>query len=764
VLHKITKKRDYLLTYSAINTDLENEHDIKKWINFLPAINPIKTRDLKTVSDDFGKLFLKDMEKGVEGQQDKLNIIKSKIIYFSLAIQELIQSVVSKYIKERNTILLSNTNEPFLENACCDDGKINTFSYFASKESNIELYNRNISILNSYVLDAHRKCSAMTLFEPSDTRTLSMTLDNAFSPNTMYKALIHFCSSVPNLIELKELNEICGNKNELAKNVDKIIKMMSENTAVYDKNVFEKMMISVNSKNLIRSSIKIEEEYKGNKALQEIKERFIPKVESSSEASSSEPSPAPASHYLTTFITLLENIINSKDKEDVKNNDEIESENDAMDNMKDYLTNENKKLLNRITSFLNNYSKNNKQNKETIDCIRQLLIFKETQKEFKERNISEMASLKESEILKEDKDKIYKMESFFKNAAESIVVIFPNMISNDITYLEYNNEIDDDKDIENDVYNRWDISKKHRNDLKNILYKKYRTLNKLDKNILPLCEKKNNDIHFLIKKTIYSNMKDNDKICINDGKTIRMIYQFYLLNIICNIIDIEKINADEKKYTSKFKYDKNTEKPSFDRDGIIKKTPLTNRKFKIKNNKKQIDEDEENIEEKKNEDGNENENNDEDNNNIRNTYVNKTQEISLIITTFIKMLCDNKYKINYNYDSLMDKIIKSKNDEKNKIISILDQMDDEERKVDKEMRLYSLGKWNKGSGRIYTKDRYDEERDELVLSNNVTATDEEIYENEVNEQVEHDELGMENIGEDNDNYGEEQERDYGDYE
>ena len=46
--------------------------------------------------------------------------------------------------------------------------------------------------------------------------------------------------------------------------------------------------------------------------------------------------------------------------------------------------------------------------------------------------------------------------------------------------------------------------------------------------------------------------------------------------------------------------------------------------------------------------------------------------------------------------------------------------------------------------------------------------EDEYYEDgnpdEINRQIEEDELNMSQIGEDNDNYGEEQDRDYGDYE
>ena len=142
------------------------------------------------------------------------------------------------------------------------------------------------------------------------------------------------------------------------------------------------------------------------------------------------------------------------------------------------------------------------------------------------------------------------------------------------------------------------------------------------------------------------------------------------------------------------------------------------------------------------------------------------------------MLCENKKKLNYNYSYLMEKILRSKNDEKKSITDILDELSADERGADNQMRSYGLGKWSKGSGRIYTKDRYDEERDEMKemarkISNKAileedgdgdVVIEDIINEHNVNEEIEEEEYGMGHIGEDNDNYGEEEERDYGDYE
>ena len=127
------------------------------------------------------------------------------------------------------------------------------------------------------------------------------------------------------------------------------------------------------------------------------------------------------------------------------------------------------------------------------------------------------------------------------------------------------------------------------------------------------------------------------------------------------------------------------------------------------------------------------------------------QNISLIISTLIEMLCNNKSKVNYNYESLNEKIIKYKNIEKKKITDVLDNMTVEERQADNELRRNKIDKWNKGSGHKYSKERYEDENQE-----------ETRIQLEIDNEIEKDELSMSNIGEDNDNYGEEEEKEYGD--
>ena len=62
-------------------------------------------------------------------QISQINVIRSKIIYFSLAIIQSIQKIVEKEVP----LLTNNNQEPFIQNACCNNGEYNTLDYFTKK-------------------------------------------------------------------------------------------------------------------------------------------------------------------------------------------------------------------------------------------------------------------------------------------------------------------------------------------------------------------------------------------------------------------------------------------------------------------------------------------------------------------------------------------------------------------------------------------------------------------------------------------------------
>ena len=79
------------------------------------------------------------MRNGSQQQRERILVVESKIIQFSLAIQEKIQQIV----KNHKLLLHTLNNEPYLENACCDSKENETtISYFVSRNNEISEFNK----------------------------------------------------------------------------------------------------------------------------------------------------------------------------------------------------------------------------------------------------------------------------------------------------------------------------------------------------------------------------------------------------------------------------------------------------------------------------------------------------------------------------------------------------------------------------------------------------------------------------------------------
>uniref|UniRef100_A0A6C0BQY5 WW domain-containing protein n=1 Tax=viral metagenome TaxID=1070528 RepID=A0A6C0BQY5_9ZZZZ len=140
----------------------------------------------------------------------------------------------------------------------------------------------------------------------------------------------------------------------------------------------------------------------------------------------------------------------------------------------------------------------------------------------------------------------------------------------------------------------------------------------------------------------------------------------------------------------------------------------------------------------------------------------------------LNMVCHNKESIDYNYESLMSRIRRAKEKEKDIITDYLKDMSEDARKVEKVFKQYKLGKWSLGEQkgyREYQGDMYDKERDEMdeqlqrEITNGTTDVisklNSDIYSSDdlarIQEDMENNDLSK--LGEDNDNAGEESDED-----
>jgi len=144
----IDQKRNYLMQ----NEDdfIPIELDIKKWLNFLPPLQAITNKAPQPLSKPYLDSLKENIRKNSKQQIEQINAVRSKIIYYSLAIIQSIQKIV-----EKETPILTNNNlVPFLQNACCNSRDVyETVLYFIKKDPNIKNYNDIVVYLSDVNFD-----------------------------------------------------------------------------------------------------------------------------------------------------------------------------------------------------------------------------------------------------------------------------------------------------------------------------------------------------------------------------------------------------------------------------------------------------------------------------------------------------------------------------------------------------------------------------------------------------------------------------------
>jgi hypothetical protein len=78
------------------STEIPEEHDIANWVQFLPPLKNFKIKHLVNISPEFKKSLMSDLRNGTINQREKVLVVESKIIQFSLALVERIQEIVKK--------------------------------------------------------------------------------------------------------------------------------------------------------------------------------------------------------------------------------------------------------------------------------------------------------------------------------------------------------------------------------------------------------------------------------------------------------------------------------------------------------------------------------------------------------------------------------------------------------------------------------------------------------------------------------------------
>jgi hypothetical protein len=672
VQRKCKEKTEYLLTHSS--NEIAEEHDISKWSDFLPPLVPFKIRHLVNISEEFKRSLLNDLRSGSENQREKILVIESKIIQFSLALQEKIQHIV----KTHKVLLHTNNNEPYLENACCDSKENETtVGYFASRNKDILEYNKIVERLANILDDVRSNTEPLIFYSNINTKNVYPPVSNTFNEKIVYTAFIFYCKFKSLLPIPEDLLPLCTNKpdNNLinpSDSVDRIIQKLKEDGRNYTNEQFLRLIQLISRENIV--NIELDN---------------------------------PVISCIAKLSNLLGELYDENNEDEVVElalrdliADAIDTFNIASENMtpqvkalNNYLIRTNEEMTNELVEFVQKNSSSTTSRgliKNYINTIKELSTWS-----FDTSN--------RNEDIKISSDSMYTITNFYKTFISNFTSVFPNIILNKVNYDNTH------------IPKYYGFSKIHASKLvKNVSnyfdkLKKFYGVDAITKIATTIQTKCKNVVRLADSTPCFSSIRNEDTLLrgIIDDRTSRYLFEYYLLRVL--ITYIELANNTDMIVTE------------------IKKPSEVTDIYSVE----YIDETETRI------DLGVSSRIKTDNRILTGNLRKLKEETAEMLIAFVNILSNEKDIIDTTYEDVQDKVFKLREKEKDMVTDRLKAMTDEERDADTILKITKQGLYSKGLQKgltMYDKDFYDEEqtmRDELLKAEKKIRQNKDVHDDNV---------------------------------
>jgi len=695
VKRKFEEKTIYLLTNTA--TEIPEEHDIAKWSQFLPPLVRFNIKHLVNISPEFKKSLMSDLRTGSVNQREKLLVVNSKIILFSLALIERIQEIVRK----SNLLLHTTNNEPYLENSCCEskEGET-TISYFSGRDSRITEYNDIVTNLSNIMDDVISYSKGGLFFSDINTKNKYPSITNEFNEKTIYLAFIYFCKFKSLMPVPQDLLPLCTDKPESvlinpADSIDRMIQKLKEDGRNYKNEQFLRLLQIIGRHNIVNINLN-----------------------------------NPEMSSITRLTKTLESIDDENDEVVEKSlRDLISNSLDTFDIATENYTQEVKDLNNFLIKNIGSMKE------EIIEFVQ-----KNTGPNISNSSVRKMTKTIENlsnwvadnstrnESIKISDDKLYNIVNFYKDFISNFVNVFPNIILNKVNYDDVH------------IPNYYGFSKNHSNKLKKYIGGYYEKLklfygNPTLLNVLTTIQKTSRNLIRLANVTPkFSSIKMGEDKTIKpifDERTSRFLFEYYLLRVLINYIEL----SDEQEMVVT-EIRKDSEVSDIFAVEYLEEVEtrvdlaMTSRNQKdvtlLTGNKKEL-----------------------------------RQKTAELLIAFVDILNNQKDTVDISYEEIQDRVFRLREKEKDMVTDRLKNMTDELRDADTILKINKLGKYSVGMQKgltMYDKEYYENEgelRDEMVKAerkirqSNADANDENI-DMLIDEYMEQQELDNQIDNEDND--------------
>lgn len=691
VLPSVVSKMDEKTAYLLLNPekDIPFEHEVSQaWIGFLPPLKMFKINKINNISSEFESSLLKDLKTGNPLQREKVLVIQSKNILFSLAIQEKIQDIVSK----KSMILNKSNNEPYLENACCNENiqtQESFLSYFENIDSTISSYNSFVIQLTNILTDIHFYSEANMFSTHLNTKKIFPSLNQQFDEKIIYLGFIDFCRFT-SLIPIEEnLLPICTDKPTFLNKNDSLntmIQKLKNDGRNYTEAMFLRLLQIISRNNIIPISDIFHSTLKSSilrftdvlENMNAEKEEVVPK----------------------TLRDLLYNSLDTYHLATDKITDETK-------NLNNFLIKSNIRLKEELIEFIvqNKGASTKKEEKQILSFIQGLAVWG--------------IETHDKEVPRISNSTLYTMVSFYKEMIQDIVLTFPNIILNQVNY----NEIS--------LPNYWGLSQHHAKDIKTSISQFYSCLRNFYNDdslitLLKFIQVYSKNILLLSKETpSYTSIhyKEKELKPVLDERTSKYLFEFYLLKTLTTYMELSE---QENMVTT-------TKTVEREVDELFSVEYLNDQERKVNYDITQ--------------------NSEKDLVLLRGNVKQLKQKIAKLLVCFLKIMKGYKDTIDISYSDIQDRIFRLKEKEKNMITDRLQfNITDEEREADTILKINKLGVWSKGLEKglkTYVKDHYDKEREfmetmmqyekKVVSSNKIGLEDFEDYKDDYLSQIQQEE-------------------------
>ena len=642
--------------YILLNPDIviPEEHNIEKWKHFMPPVVKFSiVNSLRNVSNEFKKDFLELLRYGKNDQYKSISVLKSKITQFGYGIIEYINHIV----RNKDQLLKTSSQLPFLENACCNESNLtNPISYFNNEDENINVAIKTVNQLSAIINDLNTLTKAPSLYHEPFTGIKYPVVSSGDMEELVYSTIIHYCNFDRNLPVPDIYKSICSERPAEYNHswgIADKIEFLKRNGKKYNESDLHKLMKIVYENNLI--SIEPQTEHNQVNILKDV-----------------------IAHLEMTDSTIIEaplrkhmlKVLNTYNPKVMKN-----EKSDELKTLNRYLTTTNNRLTDEIIKFID---KHGNLGASDMNRFESFIL-----------NIAKWS-------IDEDKTNkgLHTIIQFIQNASFSIGKTYPSALLHENPFY-YN------------VPRHWGISENHRNDVDKFIEKYYAKLHKfksdkiISRLLMEVGRRLSTIAMFMDNIPIQAEIiKDIDETtqtfhCMFDKQTIIRLYSYCFYSIIYEYI---VLSNDTDLLTADIQINKMTRREEIDNEYNVPDQLTTEIDM--------VDEDmtneQNNLEEIQIETGN---------------LLELKERVASLIITFVEVEQENKLALDITYDNIINKVNRSKDKEKQGIISYLGNMSIEERKIEDMFKKHKLERWNIGQQKgifQYDKSTYDRERNEII--------------------------------------------------